>query len=319
MKTLSLFGALVLGLSATASSAAPRVVTDIPPVHSLVAQVMAGIGTPALIIRPGASPHDYAMKPSQAAALDEADVVFWIGDALTPWLGRTIGNLGAGAHAVALMDAPGVSLLMVREGARFEPHNHEHAAGDEGGADEHDHGDHAEGHDNRFDPHIWLDPENAKAILDSVAGALTAHDPAEAARYAANAAAGKAEIDAMSAQIEAILTPVRGRAFVTLHDAYHYFEARFGIEAAGAISISDAAAPGPARVDEVRGMIAALDVACVFAEPQLSTSLVETVIDGREARVAVLDPLGVDLEPGPTLYPALMRDLAHGLAGCLGR
>lgn len=306
MKTLLLFFALAF-LPAAAASAAPRVVADIPPVHSLVARVMAGAGTPALVVGPGASPHGYAMKPSQAAALDEAEIVFWIGDALTPWLGRAIAHLGAGADAVALMDAPGVALLAVRESARFEAHDHE----GEGG--------HADDHDGGIDPHIWLDPENAKAILEGVAGALAAHDPAGAARYAANAAAGKAEIDAMSAEIEAILAPVRGRAFVTLHDAYHYFEARFGIEAAGALSISDAAAPGPARVETVRETIAALGVACVFSEPQLSTRLVETVIDGTEARVAVLDPLGAELAPGPALYPALMRGLARGLADCLGR
>lgn len=330
------FAPLAAALVATAAAplaAAPRVVADIPPVHSLVARVMDGVAEPALIVRPGASPHGYAMKPSEAHALSEADLVFWVGEALTPWLEAPIDDLGAGAKAVELMAVEGVRLLEMREGARFEAHDHgedghddhghddhgeEEAGHDDHGHDDHGHDDHGHGDHHGVDPHVWLDPENAKAMLFAIAAELGAKDAENSAAYAANAAAGAAEIDALMVEVAATLDPVRGKPFVVFHDAYHYFEARFDFEAAGAISLSDASTPGPARVQEIHDMIGELNVVCVFHEPQMRAALAETVTEGSDARAGVLDPLGASLEPGAGLYPGLMRGLAGGLASCLG-
>ena len=159
---------------------------------------------------------------------------------------------------------------------------------------------------------------NGKVWLDAIAAALSVADPANASTYFQNAAAGKAELDALIAEIEAELAPLAGRGFVVFHDAYHYFEARFGIEAAGAIALSDAAAPSPARVSEIKGAIEAMDAACVFSEPQFEPALVETVTEGTDARTGVLDPLGAALPLGPDLYPTLLRNLRDSLVGCLG-
>jgi zinc transport system substrate-binding protein len=323
MRRLLLPAVPAILLSAPALAEAPSVAADIAPVQGLVARVMDGVGEPALIIQQGASPHEYSLRPSEAAALENADIVFWIGESLTPWMAETVETLAGDATVVELLDVPGTVTLPYREGATFEAHDHgedEHGH-DDHGHDDHGHDEHAhddQGHDHEGDdPHAWLDPENAKLWLDAIAAELSAADPANAATYVANAAAGRAEIDAASAEAATTVAPLKDAGFVVFHDAYQYFEARFGIAAAGAISLSDASEPSPARIAEIQAAVADLGVACVFSEPQFNAGLVATVMDGSAAKTAVLDPLGTTIEPGPGFYPALIRQLSASMAGCL--
>ena len=293
----------------------PRVAVDIAPIHSLVAQVMEGIGMPDLIIQPGATPHEYSLRPSEAAALQSADLVFWIGPDLTPWLEEAIETLAPAADLTTLMDIDGTVQLEFREDAVFEAHDHSDHA-DEDDHDDHDdhadHGDHA-GHD----PHAWLSPKNAMTWLEVIAGRLSAVDPVNSDAYVANAASGRAVIEALMDEVDATLDPVRGRAFIVFHDAYQYFETDFDISASGAISISDASDPSPARIAEIRGQIAEQGVDCVLAEPQFNPGLVATVLRGSDAQMGIVDPLGADLELGAELYPQLIRNLSNALAECL--
>ena len=343
MRPLSLAFPLAL-LAPAALAEVPNVAADITPVHGLVARVMDGVGAPDLVIRHGASPHEYALRPSEAAALERADVVFWIGEALTPWLEGSIGTLAGDAHTIALIDVSETIRRPFREGATFDAHDHgeddhgedgheahENEAHDEHGHEDHAHDDHGhddhghdehahddDGHDHEgTDPHAWLDPENAKVWLDVIAAELSEADPANAAAYAANAAAGRSEIDAAASEVAAIVAPLREAGFVVFHDAYQYFESRFDLSAAGAITLSDATSPSPARIAEVRDTVADLGVACVFSEPQFDPGLVAAVVEGSGAKTAVIDPLGTEIAPGPGFYPALLRDLAARMAACL--
>ncbi len=283
--------------------AGPDVVVSIAPVHSLAARVMQGAGTPRLLLPPGASPHDHALRPSDAAALERAALVFWVGPGLEPWLERPLTILATGARVMRLADTPGLTRLALREGAVFEAHDH--GLGPDHGEDE-------------TDPHFWRDPMNAKLWLGAIAAALAEADPSRRALYLANAEAARAEFDALAAAIDARLAPVRGRPFVVFHDAFHYFGHRFGIEAAGAVALGDARAPGPARIARIRDRIRALGAVCLFREPQFRSALVATVAEGTGVRIGLLDPLGASLPPGPDLYPELLRGLADSLAGCLG-
>lgn len=292
-------------LAAGGAQAAPRVVADIAPVQSVVARVMAGVGTPELLLPPGASPHGYALRPSEAARLQAAELVVWVGPELTPWLEDPIATLAPAARHVAMAETPGVRILPVREGALFETHDH-----DDGHAG-HDHADASR------DGHAWLDPANAVALAQAVAVALASLDPPNAAAYAANAAGFGAEMAALTAEIDAELAPVRGRPFVTFHDAYQYFEARFDIPAAGSVALQEGVAPGAARVAALRERMAAGGVVCAFAEPQFEPRLLARLTEGTEVRTGVLDPVGAALTPGPELYPALLRGLAGSLAECL--
>jgi zinc transport system substrate-binding protein len=326
MRRLLLSSAPAVLFAAPALAEVPAVAADIAPVQGLVARVMQGVGTPELVIQHGASPHQYSLRPSEAAALENADIVFWVGESLTPWMDDTVQTLAGDATVVELLEVPGTVTLPFREGATFEAHDHGHEDHGDDHAHEHDHDDHAHddhahddhGHSHEgVDPHAWLDPENAKLWLDAIAAELSAADPANAATYAANAAAGRAEIDAASAEAAASVAPLKDSGFVVFHDAYQYFEARFGLSAAGAISLSDASEPSPARVAEIQGAVADLGVACVFSEPQFNAGLVATVMDGSPAKTAVLDPLGTTIEPGPDFYPALIRQLSTSMADCL--
>ena len=314
---------LSLSLTATLMGGAafaevPRVAVDITPVHSLVARVMDGVGTPDLIIQSGASPHEYSLRPSEASALQEANVFFWIGPDLTPWLTEAIETLAPHAAITTLLETEGTIELKFREGALFEAHDHDDYAEEEG---HDDHDDHAkeEGLDDHgaYDPHAWLSPQNAANWLIVIAGQLSAADPENAGAYFANAAAGRAEIDALMTQVNATLDPVRGGRFVVFHDAYQYFESDFDFPASGAISIGDASDPSPARITEIQKRIADEGISCILAEPQFNAGLVTTVLGGSDANIGVIDPLGSDLEPGATLYPQLINNMATGLAGCL--
>lgn len=321
----------------------PRVATDIAPVHSLVSMVMQGAGSPDLIIPPGASPHSYAMRPSEARAVAKADLVVWVGPSLAPWLEEPMSSLAQGAERLTLQDVEGIRLLTNRSGVAFEAHDHgdhegqDHAEhddhGDHKGHDDHaDHDDHDhdaheeadahEGHNHApgaLDPHIWLDPQNAMVWLDAIAASLSAQDPENAALYADNAAQAQAQLVDLQADIQAELTPLRGQKFVVFHDAYHYFEARFDVEASAAISLSDGAAPSAARLAEVRDVVKDTQAACVFTEPQFNAGLVEALQDGTALKSASLDPIGAALEPGVDMYPALLRDLAAAFTSCLAK
>ena len=317
--TLSLTTTLMGG---TAFADAPRVAVDIAPVHSLVTRVMEGVGTPDLIIQAGASPHEYSLRPSEAAALQDANLVFWIGAGLTPWLTDTIETLAPNANVTELLEADGTIELEFREGALFEAHDdHEEEGHDDEKADHDDHDDEEAGHDEHehgnHDPHAWLSPQNAMTWMNVIAGQLSAADPDNAGAYFANAAVGRAEIKVLIGEVTAMLEPVRDGRFIVFHDAYQYFETDFNFPASGAISISDASDPSPARIAEIQDRIAEQGIDCVLAEPQFNPGLVATVLEGSNVQTGILDPLGSDLKPGSALYPQLIRNLSTALAGCM--
>jgi len=322
----------------------PSVAVDIAPAHSLVAKVMGDLGKPALVVSPGASPHGYSLRPSEAKALQEADIVFWVSAGLTPWLADSIDTLAAKANSIELIEVDGVNELAFREGALFESHDehhdehhgneshdnehHDDKHHDDSHAEEHhdknkgDHDEHASNseHDHahgEHDPHAWLDPSNAIVWLDTIARQLSEVDPANAQTYISNAASGKAELEQLVSDVQNILNPVRGRSFIVFHDAYQYFESAFDFAAAGAISLADASDPGPARIKEIQDRVAQANVTCVLAEPQFNPNLVNTVLDGTDASSSVIDPLGSNLETGPDLYTKLIRELALTLADCV--
>ena len=308
----AIFGLL---LSGTASANVPKVVTDIPITHSLVTRVMAGIGMPDLIVDRGASPHEYSLRPSNAASLEAADLVFWISNGLTPWLDDALNTLARNAKVIELMDAKGATVLSFREGATFETHSHQHKQ-DEDGHDEHKHDEdeHATGN---VDPHGWLDPYNGRIWLDVIATALSKIDPTNSDIYFANATQAKADIDTVISELEATLAEFRGTNFIVYHDAYQYFEKRFDVLAAGSISLGDVSDPSPARIAEVRKKVEELGITCVFSEPQFNSELVRTVTDGVSVKTRVIDSLGTQFTLGPDFYLNVLRGIAQSMASCL--
>ncbi|HSG55848.1 MAG TPA: zinc ABC transporter substrate-binding protein, partial [Paracoccaceae bacterium] len=242
MRHLLALACLVFAQHARAD--APRVAVDIPAVHSLVAQVMGDLGAPVFVMKPGASPHGYALRPSEAQILASADILIWIGADQSPWLAHAHANLAPSALSLELLEDPSTQVLPARSGIAFSD------------SDPHDHGAH--------DPHAWLDPVNAQGWLAAIAAALASRDPANAATYAANAANARADLAALTDEITADLKPYAGTGFITFHDAFQYFEARFSLPATAAISLTDAAPPGPARIAALRALMADRQITCAF-------------------------------------------------------
>ncbi len=299
---------LVLLLFASPATAdAPRVAVDIAPVHSLVARVMEGIGEPDLILPPGASPHEHAMRASEAAALEQADLVFWVGHELTPWLERPLETLAADAATVSLLEVEGTILHSYRDEAKHDE-------------DEHNETDHEESHHEHsgsVDPHAWLDPVNGAIWMTAIAEELAQFDPENADAYRANAAAGQAELAALQDRMSNAMThPI---VYAVYHDAYQYFEARFGLEPVFSIASSHAVAPGPKRITELRATARETGLFCVFAEPQENSRIVETVVEGLDVPVLVIDPLGAAIAPSNQLYLDLMATLAASFNTCAAR
>lgn len=340
LRSLLLASAFMAVLGGAASSAERSgVVVSIKPLHSLVAAVMQGVGEPKLIVQGAGSEHSYSLKPSDAQAIENAKVIFWAGPSMETFLDKPFDTLGEGAKVVALGEADGLTKLKFREGGPFEAHDH----GDEGHEHEkhgeagHDHstkaGSHdAHGHANEaaekaeehphhaeFDLHFWLDPQNGKVLVGDIAKILSENDPENAAQYEKNAADYAEKLDALTKDIEGELQPVKGKPFIVFHDAYQYFENRFDVKAAGSITVSPEKAPGAGRIKDIHEKIKSLGAVCVFSEPQFEPKLVNTVIDGTEAKTGVLDPLGSELKDGPDLYPQLIQNLADSLKNCLSK
>jgi zinc transport system substrate-binding protein len=345
--TLWWLGALALTLLVTDArstrAAEVDVVVSIKPVHSLVAGVMQGVGEPALLVKGTGSEHSYSLRPSEARALEQAEVVLWVGETMETFLVKPLRALAGNAKVIELWEVPGLILLATREGGMWQAHEHgdEHADADHGEgehAEEHqEEGEHVEQHEGErehaetdheeagehahgeTDMHIWLDPANAKVLVAAIARALGEADPDNASTYLANAGRLHERLDELDRSLEDRLATVAERPYVVFHDAYQYFEQRYGVSAVGAITINPTVRPSAQRLAEIQGRLQELGAACVFAEPQFEPALVDIVIEGTNARKGVLDPLGAALDAGPDQYFRLMSDLADSLVNCLGR
>lgn len=260
-------------------------VASIAPVHSLLAAVMEGAGRPRLLVAGGSSPHAYALKPSAARALSRANVIFWIGPGLEGFLVRPLSALPRRVMTVELATAEGVK-----------------TRGYGGGG---------------TDPHVWLDPRNAAAIVRFMVIVMANADPANAVLYRRNGADLLARLGTLEAALRQSLEPVAGVSYLTFHDAFGYFEDRFGLASAGAVAVTPERPPGAKRISALRRRIKAGNTACVFTEPEFEPALAGTLIEGTKARIGILDPLGAGLKPGPGLYGELMRGLAESLKECL--
>jgi zinc transport system substrate-binding protein len=313
-----------LAHAGTGGAGTVAVVATIKPIHSLVAQVMGDTGEPRLLVGGAASPHTYALKPSDAKALNGARLVFRVSEQIEPFTRRIVSSLPKSVTVVTLADAPGLRLLDVREGSTFERHDHDddHAHGHDHKGGHHD--DHDHNHDGGKpsgktvrDGHVWLDPANAVAMVREIARALKEAAPEQAAIFDANADKAIADIEQTARQIEADIAPLKNKPFVVFHDAYQYFESRFGITAIGSITVSPEVQPSAKRISEIRNKIKDLKAVCVFAEPQFKSKLVATVLEGTDAKAGTLDPEGASVEPGPAAYTTLLRNLAGSLKSCL--
>lgn len=286
----------------------PKVLTDIAPIQSIAQMVLGDLGTADLLVPVGASPHDFSFRPSEAAALSQADLVIWMGADLTPWLADPIAALAPEADKLALFETAGWTPIPTREDALFGPVQSQD--------DSHDHDEH--GHDHgETNLHAWLDPEIAGIWLGVIATRMADLDPENADIYRENAKQAQADLAAMTLELQTDLAGLNGIGYLVPHDAYAYFENRFDLPAAGAIAMGDASKPGPLRIAQLRDAMSDRDIRCVLTDLQTSPDWALLVTEGTQATIAQINDLGIGLEPGVGYYPALIRQIAETLTDCL--
>ncbi|MBW9262686.1 MAG: zinc ABC transporter substrate-binding protein [Candidatus Thiodiazotropha sp. (ex. Lucinisca nassula)] len=300
--TLLLFVTILLFSSS--SFAGLKVVVSILPVHSLVSGLMSGVGEPYLLLKGNQSPHTMTLKPSDARAMSEADLLLWVGESLESPLSRVIENDINPDRVVSLLDLPDMHLLPVRHDLDWGSHEH---------AEHHD-----SDHDHEHDHHIWLSPQNARTMVGQVTQRLIRLDPAHTEKYQSNLQDLLKRIDQSEMAFQTKISAVKDRPFIVFHDAYHYLEDYYGLKAVGSVSVSPERQSGAKHIHELRQKIRRLEAICVFSEPQFQPKLVDTLIAGTEASAGILDPLGMALTPGEEAYFQLMSSLADNLESCLG-
>ena len=318
----------------TPANADIKVVTSIKPIHSLASYLMDGVAKPDLIVDGYASPHGFAMKPSHAKMLQNADIVFWVGEDLENFLEKPLDSIAAKAEKIELMEIKGLVKLKFRERNIFDDHD-DHGHDDHGHKkkddhDDHDHDDHAkkkDGHDDpddhdgheghhhgEFDPHIWLDPINAKVILFEMSKHLIENDPTNESAYRANLSKAYKDIDKLTSDVTAELN--ESTASIVFHDAYQYFEERFKVNILGAFTVNTDVLPGAEQLAEIREVIEHDKVACVFSEPQFNPNIIKAVAKDMNIKTGVVDPLGATLTPGKGLYFDLIKNMSKSFKGC---
>ena len=346
----------------TPVNAEVKVVTSIKPLHSLASYLMDGVGKPDLIVDGYASPHGFSMKPSHAKMLQNADLIFWIGEDLESFLEKPLSSIAKKAEKIELMEIKGLNVLKFRERNIFDEHDHDdhddhgkkeddhddHDHDDHGKKeddhDDHDHDDHGkkeehddhddhddhgkkeehddhddhDGHEGHahgeYDPHIWLDPMNAKVILNEMVEHLIENDPKNEAKYKSNLDKALKDVDKLTIDVMTELS--NSVSSIVFHDAYQYFEKRFNVNILGAFTVNTDVMPGAEQLAEIREIIEHDKVACVFSEPQFNPDIIKAVAKDMNIKTGVVDPLGATLDPGKDLYFKLIRNMSASFKGC---
>ena len=300
-----------------------RVVATVKPIHALAAAVMHGVGVPRVLIDGAGSPHTFTLKPTDAKTLSAATVFFRVSEGLEPFTIRIVASLPKTVRVVTLENTPGLTLHPLRTGATFEADDHgpKPAPGANGGAHTgaagHQHHRPVSSATSAMDGHVWLDPANARVLTAAIADVLAEAAPEHAVAFRANAKDLIQRLELLDGEIATALQPIKGRPYIVFHDAYQYLERRYGLTPAGSVTLSPDVPPSARRLTELRRKIASLKAACVFAEPQFTPKIVETIVEGTTARRGTLDPLGAAIAAGPEQYFTLLRGLASDLKSCL--
>ena len=328
----------------TSANAEIKVVASIKPIHSLASYLMDGIDKPDLIVDGYASPHGFALKPSHAKMLQNADIVFWIGEDLENFLEKPLDSIAKKAEKIELLEIKGLNKLKFRERNIFDDHDdhghddhghkkkddhddHDHAKKEDGHKeDDHDdhnhkkkndhddHDDHEGHHHGEYDPHIWLDPINAKVILNEMVEHLIENDAKNASTYKSNLEKALKDIDKLTIEVMTDLN--QSTSSIVFHDAYQYFEKRFNVNVLGAFTVNSDVMSGAEQLVEIREIIEHDNVTCIFSEPQFNPDIIKAVAKDMDIKTGVLDPLGATLTPGKTLYFDLIKNMSKSFKGC---
>jgi len=307
MKKIHIISTLIgLLIFSTLAKAELKVVTSIKPIHSLASYIMDGVGSPGLIVDGYNSPHSFQLKPSHAKMLEQADIIFWIGEDLENFLEKPLDTIAKKAEKIELLEIKNIKKLKFRERNIFEEHEEHDDHGHDAKKEEHDnHEVHGHG---EYDPHIWLDPINAKIILNEITEHLIENDSKNASTYKSNLAKALAKIDKLI--IDVITETNTDLSYVVFHDAYQYYENRFNVNILGAMTVNPDVMPGAEQIHEINEVIEHDNVSCILSEPQFNPDIIKSIAKDTNVKTGVLDPLGANLKPGKDLYFDLIRNMS---------
>ncbi|MCW9032696.1 MAG: zinc ABC transporter substrate-binding protein [Rhodospirillales bacterium] len=288
------------GASTAAQADVPKVVVSIKPLHSIVSAVMGDLGKPTLLVKGATTPHAYSLKPSDAKAINDADVIVWVGEGLETFLTKPLLSLSKKPSIVTMTQNDRIYTLEIRD-KNGEVHEDEHA----------------HKHESSIDPHIWMDPRNMSELARTVGQVLGDVDPDNARKYKENAQVLIFKTEKVSKKFEFGLYAERGRPFFVFHDAYQYLERGFGLNVAGFLAVDPNRRPSVKRLHEARALIEKSQSVCVMSEPQFDSKLMKTLVEGMDINMGQLDAIGADLTPGPEMYIQMMEMNLVSLKKCL--
>ena len=306
----SIFFAIISSFLSFSAKADINVVTTIKPLHSLISNVMKGVGEPSLIIEGTANPHNFVLKPSHAKLLEDADIIFWIGEDLEAFMEKPLSSLAKDAEKISFIELGTIEKLKFREDNIFEHDDHE----DHDGHKEDEHDDHDEHNHGEFDAHLWLDPVNAKKMVIEISHELSELDPANKNTYMANADKTIEDLDRLIKEVNRSLS--KDISYVVFHDAYQYFEKRFGVTSAGALTLNPDVLPGAKQIIDIQNLIKEKNIKCIFSEPQYNPKIIETLANDTNILTGTMDPLGANLDSGATMYIKLIMNIANSIKNC---
>lgn len=300
----SIFLTLVFSLISISVRADVNVVTTIKPLHSLISNVMKGVGEPSLIIEGTSNPHNFVLKPSHAKLLQDADIIFWIGEDLEAFMEKPLSSLAKDAKKISFMELGSIKKLKFRENNIFDHDDHDGHKEDD--HDRHNHGE--------FDAHLWLDPVNAKEMVIEISHELSKLDPANKNKYKANADKTIEVLDSLIKEVNQSLP--KDISYVVFHDAYQYFEKRFEVTSAGALTLNPDVLPGAKQIVDIQSLIKEKNIKCIFSEPQYNPKIIETLASDTNISTGTMDPLGANLDRGVTMYSKLIMNIADSIKNC---
>jgi len=344
LRFLTVFSFIFFSSFKLFASETTGVVSTIQPINSLVNAVIGNTGKTILLIPTEASPHDYKLKPSDTKILQNANIIFFVSEHLEASVTKIFENLPKNIKTINLMEDTGIQHLAIRDNEAWGRHDHHHGHSDHDGHDDHDkhskkhddhnHNKHAKKHDDHDDHekeddvHIWLSPDNAVKIIKKINKELSLFKkinkelslffPENAKTYSQNANQMIKRINQIKDELKNELSAIKDKPYVVFHDAYQYFETSFDLNAVGSVALEGDIASSPKQISFIKDKIVKLKASCVFQEPQFDSKLVKIVVEGTNAKIGTLDPLGVNIKSGENFYLQLLKNMAKSLKDCLG-
>ena len=331
LKLLTIFSFIFFLSFKLFASETTGIITTIQPITSLVSAVIGNTGKTISLIPTEISPHEYKLKPSDIKKLQNGNIIFYVSDHLETSITKVFENLPKNIKSINLMEDAGIKHLAIRDNEAWERHDHRHGHGDHHDHDkkakehdDHEHEKHAkkhnddENHEKEDDVHIWLSPDNAVKIIKKVNKELSLYFPENAKTYNKNTNQMIKKINELEVELKNELSGIKDKPYIVFHDAYQYFETSFGLNAAGSVALEGDIASSPKQISIIKDKIVKLKASCVFQEPQFDSKLVKIVVEGTNAQIGTLDPLGVNIKSGENFYLQLLKNMAKSLKDCLG-